>query len=257
MLSKNKKSALSPVLLILVSSFSCQLLVSVATRSLSPALVAAQTEENQDQEASPAATESLKDRIDKVVEEKKEQVEKKVEALTYRRRGFIGQITRVSEEAITIENRKGTQVVPLKKNVMLTKDDEPVALDDIAVGEWVTVLGLEKDDEFFPLQVIVTEDSLQPPEQRVSIGTITEVSSKQISLRSRETDEVLTYDFNKQTDVIDNQGEEISYEDLFEDMQCLTAGFVEVETDEDDEEETTSLTARLVQSLAPVESAGE
>lgn len=214
--------------------------------SLNPG-VKIQAAEDED-EASPSATKSLKDRIEKVVDEKKDQVEQKVTESTAAKRGFIGRIDRVSEEAITLVNAKGTQVIPLSPELELVKDDQEANIEDLAVDDWVTVLGIQNDKDFEPLRIVISEDQLSPRPQVVAIGSIASFNSSQVTLKSRQDDSEVEFDLNNNTDYKNIEDEDIAIADLFEDMQCLIAGYTS-----GDEGEVNTNHALLLYSLAPLD----
>ncbi len=200
--------------------------------------------------ASPSTKNSLKDRIDKVVEEKKEQVKDKVEEMTQKKRGFIGRVDRVSKESITLENRKGAQVIPLQETLSLIKDKKPIKIEDIAVDNWATVLGYQlEENEFEAVKLVVSEDRLNPQSQIVEIGSVTDYDSEQITIKTRQDRTEIEFELSTQTVLEDLDQQEITVSDLFEEMQCLIAGYKEI--GEDDNETNVALKIR---SLAPIKS---
>jgi hypothetical protein len=217
----------------------------LATSQTLPTLAQEETES-----ASPSTKDSLKDRIDKVVEEKKEQVKNKVQEMTQKKRGFIGRVDRVSKESITLENRKGVQVIPLQETLSLIKDEEPIEIEDIAVDNWATVLGYQlEENEFEAVKLVVNEDRLNPQPQIVEIGSVTDYDSEQITIKTRQDGTEIKFELSTQTVLEDLNQQEIAVTDLFEEMQCLIAGYKEI--DEDDNETNVALTVR---SLAPIKS---
>jgi len=221
---------------ILLSSLLC---LPLANSKLTRALAQEESEETSEEttEASPSATESLKERIEKVVEEKKEAVQEQIQELSFVKKGMIGQIERVSEEAITISNKSGTQVIPLTDNLDLVMDDETASVDDLAVDSWVTILGLQQEnkDDFEPIRVLISEKTLRPRPQLVSIGAITEFDDDEVTILARGSEEELTFEIDKNTVITDPEAAKLTTDDLFEQMQCLVVGYKEVDEDESDE----------------------
>ncbi|MBD3250271.1 MAG: hypothetical protein GF381_01730 [Candidatus Pacebacteria bacterium] len=199
--------------------------------------------------STPSATQALKDRIEKVVEEKKESVEKRIKENIQQKRGFIGRVGRVSEEAVTIESKQGSQIVPISDQVTIVKSGKEIEVADIAVENWATVLGLQLENDFEPLRIIIQEKSLRTDPQVVVLGTLVSNTSNKLTLRSRLDGQEYQFDLNRSTEYQDNQGEEVSLSDLFEEMQLLIVGLTE--TDQDDQTETNR--AIVVRSLAPIE----
>jgi ribosome maturation factor RimP len=212
--------------------------------------------------ADPAVTNSLKEQINKVIKEKKEQVKNKIKDLSQHKRGFVGQIDRVSEEAITVRHRSGSQVIPLEKSLLLVKnkaeEQESITVDDLAVDAWTAVLGYQIEDDFEPIKVIVSEERLAPQPQKVAIGSVVSISNDELVLKTRKDEVEISFQLNQTTNYQDLAGNEITHDDLFEDVQCLVAGYKDSGDDNDADEAESEATetanhALLVKSLAPVE----
>ncbi len=243
-----KKSNLKFSLLAVLGVLACNLLFSFSPLSLIYA-----NETTEPEEASPSATDSLKNRIEKVVEEKKVEVNLQTSTqVNNKKRGFISQIERVSEEAITLKNEKGTQVVPVNQSVSLLKNDQETSLEDLAVGNWVTVMGVQNDDDddFEALKIVVSEDKLSPQPQVVAIGAITKLAGNELTIQPRKNDSEVVFELSSDTRLQDIEGQNITRADLFEDMQCLIAGFKDIEEGEDADSAANQVL--LVYSLAPV-----
>ncbi len=232
----------------LIKTTSIMITVAFLAVSRTPLTLAQEETES----ATPSTKESLKERIDKVVEEKKEEIKDKVEEMAQKKRGFIGRVERVSEESITLENRQGVQVIPLQENLSLIKKEEPIEIEDLAVDNWITVLGYQQEEnKFSAVKLVVSEDNLSPRSQIVEIGSIVDYGPKQITIKTRQEETEIKFEINSQTVLKDLEQEEISVSDLFEEMQCLIAGYREV--DDDDTDNQTNVALRI-RSLAPINS---
>ena len=193
---------------------------------------------DQNQEASDSTTQKLKERIEKIVEEKKQQIQGAISDLSYRKRGFIGEIQRVTEETLTVKNEKGTQIIPLEENLRLLKKDKIIATDEIAVGDWVTILGLIEDDTFAPKRVYVSTHSLLPNTHFIMLGTVEEISSKSLTFKSRAQENSQDFVLNTKTNFQDNEGEETFLKNFDKNMQALLIGY-----EDDDKKVVTVLRA--------------
>ncbi|HEX7017887.1 MAG TPA: DUF5666 domain-containing protein [Patescibacteria group bacterium] len=178
-------------------------------------------------------TESLKKRIEKLVEEKRDQIEGVLTELGAKKRAFIGEVTRVSEESLTVKTRKGTEIVSTE-NVELRKSNREVAVKDIAVGDWVVVMGYIQDDTFQAKRILASATTLRPDPQLVEIGTITAFDRTSFTFRTRGTEEIITVSTSTTTEYQDIQGEEIDRSDITEETQALIVG-----TDDGGEKEAT------------------
>lgn len=209
-----------------------------------------------EKKASPSATQSLKDRIEKVVEDKKEEVATKLENQGKKAKGIIGKITRVSQETLTLENTRGTQVIPLTDLILMNTNQQKVAVADIAVDNWATVLGFEIDEDFQPAKIIISKTSLRPATPKIVLGALVELDAKTLTVKSAADDQEVTYQITKATVFEDSEGKKMATKNFFADMQCLIVG---QEANQNGSltptpsSTTKNPTALIVRSLAPVE----
>ncbi len=199
-------------------------------------LVAAQetrAEEKTDQEATSATTASLKERIEKVVEEKENKNGSVAGQIDYKTRAIVGVVERVSESAITISNISGSVIIPITPAVELIKDDKQLLIADIEIENSVIALGLQTGETFTPIKVIVDDDQIMPRPQVVTIGAVKEISSSSLSIESRISSSTSTFSLNKNAQIIDAENNEISISDLFEDVQVVIAGYIDNSGDEE------------------------
>lgn len=218
------------------------LLGLVSTRLILAQIDDSKTEvDSLETEVMPSDTQPLKDRIEKKAEE--------ASTIDQKKKAIVGQIERVSEESLTLINSKGIQIIPVDETTQLTKAGEAIELADIAIEESAIVLGIIQEESFQPLKIIITEEKLLPDPQKIVIGSLVEISDNQLIIRSRETQEEITFDFVISTRFEDEAGEEINQSALFEEVQLLVAGSIIAQTDTDDE----TPTAAVVRSLATLE----
>lgn len=196
----------------------------------------------QEQSTGSGTTESLKKRIEKLIEEKRDQIEGVLSDLGIRKRGFIGEVQRVSEESITIRTKKGTEIVSVD-GVTLLKASRTIAVKDIAVGDWVVVMGYVENDTFQARRILISAESLRPDPQIVEVGSITNVDRTSLTLQARGSGDTITVTTTRTTEYQDIQGNEIARTDLTEDTQALVVG-----VDEDSEK-----TATLIRVLTVIE----
>jgi hypothetical protein len=184
---------------------------------------------------SAESTQNLKDRIEKIVEEKTEKIKGTVDDLSKQKQGFIGEIQRVSEEAISINNSKGTKIITLTESITITKKNKQIAVENLAIGDWLIVMGYVEDDSFQAKKLIVSSISLMPKTHIVSLGTIASIKKNEVQIKDRSNADTLTLEINTKTKFEDYNGEEAKLSDFSDDLQCLVIGF----EDEDDKVATT------------------
>jgi hypothetical protein len=189
---------------------------------------------------SPAeTTQELKERIQRIVEEKSEQIKGVIDQISQQKRGFIGQVERVTEESLTISNSKGTEIIPFDEQVSLLKSNQEISIDDVAVGDWLVVMGLIVDDTFSPKRILVSSVSIRPKNHLVAMGTIIDQSSKEITILSRQNEEI-SFKISSKTKYQDQSGEAALKNDFIEDIQVLIIG------DEDDDGKNGAVVRSLV-----------
>lgn len=205
----------------------------------SSAMVSAQEEATTESEVNK----SLMERIQKTVKEQGEQIRGAIDQLGQKKRGFIGQVTRVTAESLTVENIKGTEVVAVDDSVEILKSGSEISLDDIAVDDWIIVMGvLDLDDTFTVKRMLVSSASLRPQNHQVELGTIIEQDGDQITILSRKSEQI-AFQITRSTEFQDSDGTEVDETDFETDLQVLIVGY-----DDDGE-----VNASTIRSLAPLE----
>lgn len=169
-------------------------------------------------------TQKLKERIERVIEEKNEQVKGVIDELAGNRRAFVGEVQRVSAESITVKTTKTTHILALNNSIPLIKNSQKISVDDIAVGDWVIVLGTRDKDDFVPQHIIVSAKTLRPKPKMVTLGTIKSITKTELVVTSRQGDSDKTFVLSKNTSYQDVTGEPIVLKDLEKDLQCLVVG---------------------------------
>jgi len=159
-----------------------------------------------------------------------------------KKEALIGEVTRVTDETVTINSRQGTRIIPLENTQSITKDDKEIKITDIAVENWVTVLGKIVDDNFTPIFLNVYSKSILPKNQYVSIGTITDITKNTITITPRSGSDDETINILNTTDFEDINGSQISLNDFEEDITILVSGT----------EEESKIEALTIRSLVPI-----
>jgi hypothetical protein len=174
-----------------------------------------------DASTSSKTTQKLKERIEKIVEEKKEQIKGIISNLDATKQGFIGEVQRISEETITIKTNKTTRIIPINETVELIKDGEKIELSDIAVENWLVVMGVLEEDTFNPIRILVSAETLRPLPSYITIGGITKIDTNEITVNPRASEETVALTTDRNTVYEDINGEEIDESDIEEDTQAL------------------------------------
>lgn len=165
-----------------------------------------------------------------------------IDNLLNRKTAIMGEVSRVTDETMTITSALGTRIIPIDKTLLITKEGKEIQSSEIAIENWVTVLGKIKDDNFSPVFLYVYTESLLPKNQYVDIGTITDITRTTLTIipRSGQDEKIVT--ILNSTNFEDLNGVEISINDLSEDITVLVSGH---ETD-------SKIEALTIRSLAPL-----
>lgn len=168
-----------------------------------------------------ATTDQLKKRIEKVVEERREQIKGVVEDLLGKKGAYIGEITRISEEAITVKSNETTNIIPLTEDLVILKGGAPADISTIEVGNWAIVLGNRSTTNIEPEYVLVSPTTLRPATQFVRLGTIKTINKNQLVFVPRGTQEEKTIALLKTTKYQDVTGEDAKLADFDNELNVL------------------------------------
>lgn len=166
-----------------------------------------------------AATENLKDRIDRILETRQEKLQE-LEQAGQRRRIFVGEVQRITERTVTLHNRRGNQSFTVGPDVVLSKAGKAATIDDIAVGDSIGVIGFSDKETIQPQIVIISATSLQPADFTTVIGNIKTISKTQIVVTSPSGAEQ-TAQIVKATQFENSNGEAIKLTDLQTETQVI------------------------------------
>jgi len=197
----------------------------------------------QDASDSGRTNQEIKKRIDRVIEEKKQEVAGALADINTKKRGFVGPIERVSGSSLTITTHKGSLILPLTESVKVLKKSKEIAITDLAVGNLVVAIGIETDGMFEPKFILTSDDIIEPSTRIVLLGTLTTIEKSNVTLLTRGTNETKDVVIGKTTDFQNSDGSEIAASLFAEDLTILVVGI----EDED------GLTATTIRSLAPLD----
>lgn len=169
-------------------------------------------------------TQRLRERIEKIVEEKRDQIEGALDDLASQRRGFIGEVQRVSSETLTLKTNRGTQILPIGSTTDITKAGKTIPIDDIAVGDWAIVIGSLKDDTLVLNRLLISSTSLRPKSQEIALGNITALTKTTITVQPRSGEPAVQFNLTRTTEYQDVEGNPIRLTDVETETQALAVG---------------------------------
>ena len=223
-MKKLTKNCLTIVLICLFSFSQVNLTIQAQEKTAS-------AEPTISEEVEQTSTQNLKERIERVVKEKSEVVKGTIDDLSAKKQGFIGQVERVTDESISIKTIKDTRIVAINDSIKLLKDNKEIKLEEIAVNDWLTVMGVVTNDTFAAKRILVSTQSIRPPEYTVNLGTIQTINKNSLDFKNRDNEEI-TLTLQKSTSYQNLDGEKIEQADLAENIQALIIYFTQTNKDE-------------------------
>lgn len=166
-------------------------------------------------------TEKLRERLQKILGDQDDSGDGKRAKAAY-----IGEVTRISDEAITLKTLTGSEIIPLESSTILLKRTQRIPVADITVGNWVIVIGArEKNQSIKPELLLVQTGDLKPREHLATIGLVTETTPSSITLIPRSKTEPITFTVNKNTKLVDAGGEVLTLKTLPKDVSAVVVGY--------------------------------
>lgn len=184
-------------------------------------------------------TQNLKDRIDKVLEQR--QHPGSTDQNGSKKRGIIGQIQRISEKTVTFKTHKGTESLTITPDVIILKDTSKASFDDLAVGDWVLLMGVMDKEVFQLRKLVISPTSLAPKPLVVSLGTLISSTKTQAAISTRPQSQSQIFVFAKNVIFEDREGTAIKREQLETETELLVVGL----------DEDTQKTGLIFHSLVP------
>ncbi|HKY73839.1 MAG TPA: hypothetical protein VJ246_00835 [Patescibacteria group bacterium] len=160
----------------------------------------------------PTVTQNIKDRIEKILDEKTESAKEQL-----RKRAYVGRVERVNTEFVTIKTLNGEQTIRLLPDMTMILSFprlQAMQLQEMEIGGFVVVMGyLNQDDVLEARRILVAATPLFPPTKKVIVGTVSEITSTKIRVITRTQQEQLL-SLSKKTTYEDLEGEAVKRTDI-------------------------------------------
>jgi hypothetical protein len=201
------------------------------SQSQLPATTTAQipAEEGEEEVVKEATTQAILDRINKkLTQEEQEQLDKTIEQLAVKRGAMIGQVERVTEEALTITTTQGTVILATDEELEIKKSNKDIALDQIGVDDWLLVMGVTDGTQITPEYIFVSSTTLRPKPHSVVLGTLSEINKSSLSVTSRADGEITNFNISNKTEYQDVDAKDAKLNQFSTDLTVLGIGYEEV-----------------------------
>jgi hypothetical protein len=177
------------------------------------------------EEKQEETTQNIKDRLKKALQDNNDKIKSSIDDLTKTRRGFIGELQRVSEETLSVKGLKSTIIIPLDEEVKIIKSGKEITADKLTIENWLTILGHIEDDSFIPKRILVSTSTLAPRDHIVELGAIVKLEGSNLTFKARSADGNQKYQLSKTIKYLDHEGEKANKTNFTEDTQSLLIGY--------------------------------
>jgi hypothetical protein len=200
------------ILSLLVVLCATQAFAASPTPSATPKTTASPSPTSTTKPATPSATQD--ETINKEIIDRVKKTATATEIL--KRRAFVGQVTHVTTESISIETPNGEVTIKTsdKTSILMMPRLQPVQLSEVEINGFVIAMGyVDGDDVMDARRVLISPTPLFPVPKKLVIGTLTSIKSTQLVLETI-TKDVATVAIGSKTSYGDAAGEDIKRTDL-------------------------------------------
>ncbi len=174
-----------------------------------------------------AIQQNLKDRLKKVIEEKSERIKGITDGAP--KKGFIGVVRRISEEALTLDTPRGPVVLTITGDIQFFEAKKTIARTDIEISNEVVVIGTQVKDEFAPERIYLSKTPLRPPTRTIIVGNVKKVEKNSVTILTRAGEEKI-FAFTTKTRFTNTDGEVVKVADVEIDQDVLIVSVAEEAT---------------------------
>ena len=153
----------------------------------SPSPTATDETETVSNSTDEAVQQNLKDRLKKVIEEKSDRIKGIMDGAP--KRGFIGTVKRISEEALTLDTPRGPVVLTITSGIEFWEGKKTITPKEIEIGNEVIVIGEQNNDEFTPQRIYLSKTPLRPATRTIMIGNVKKIDKNAITITARTGEE--------------------------------------------------------------------
>jgi len=205
---------------LILSANSATAAIKTSTSSAS-ATDSAQLESRATAQLAEDAKLKLRERIQKILGDQDEVTNNKD-----KKGGYIGEVTRLSDESITLKTLDGSEIIPIQDTTILLKRTKKIPITDLVVGNWLIVIGnREKNRSINPELLLVQTTDLKPREHIVTIGAVDSISTREVSVIPRGKTDPLKLTLTKNSELIDSAGELMTVKGMPEDISAVIVGY--------------------------------
>ncbi len=147
------------------------------------------------------------------------------------RRAYLGQVERVTDEAIRLQTRTQPISLTLEKLTNIRLGEKKIEPNQIEVENWLLVIGAlsEPDnlESLIPEKTLVYTKSPRPEPPFASLGSLESLSKSQIQLVERQSGESATLTLASGIRYLDSEGQPTTAANFTSDTGVLVTGYVD------------------------------
>lgn len=177
---------------------------------------------------------AINERINKQLSlEQEKKLTTMIESINLLRRAIFGQVERITDDSLTLTTSDGMNIIPIPDNVQVKQGTKTIKIAEIAVDNWVLVIGANSSDKssdttspvYTPQQITVFTTNPMVEKPTVELGIIDTITNSTITIVSRSSGISSTFNLLKTTRFQDSKGARASAADFEKDISVLIVGF--------------------------------
>jgi hypothetical protein len=175
-------------------------------------------------EASSSAVDDLRDKVKEIVREKIEETQKGQKA------AFFGEISKITEEALTLKTTQGEKQLKIATDTaFIGKGNKKITLDDLKADSFAIAMGFLEDNNLLQTKRLVISEKTQTSDREMAFGKITDISSEEeiLTIKNEKKNMIYTVEINDKTTInkkVDGKIQKIKLQALGKDDQIIAIG---------------------------------
>lgn len=193
-----------------------------AVRAVDEAATVGSSEETTEPDSAPnpSTTSQLKKRLERILGQEDNQAASVA--------GYLGEVTRVNEDALAVKTHASNHIIPLDETISLMRGNKTISVADISVGTWILAIGNRvKNGDVSPKTIVALTTPPANKAQLVSMGTIKEISFNTILFVPRGQTDPIQILSGRNSKLIDSAGETLTLSQLPNDLSVVVVAYMD------------------------------
>jgi len=175
-------------------------------------------------EASDSAVQEIRDKVKEIVREKIEETQKGQKG------AFFGEITKITDETLTLQTTQGEKEAKIATDAALIgKSGGKITLKSLESGLFAITMGFFENNNTLDTKRLVISEKTETPAREIAFGKITDISSEKeiLTIKNEKKNMIYTIEINSKTTIskkVDGKIQKIKFEALTKGEQVITIG---------------------------------